>query len=575
MSRELLLCPQRCILPFYLSQGGGMSVQITKAVLGDFLSSAETNVLALTGAWGTGKTYAWREALLAHKDVIQFKRYCYVSLFGINSMAELRMSLFTKSVAVATLGKQLDLDTLNEHWGSITKDWLKSQYERFGPMIRNLPHGTSISLGLEALAPNAVRDTLVCFDDFERQTTIKAEDVLGLITELSEERGCKVALIFNAEKLGAKDAYRAYREKAIDFEVRYEPTVQEAFDLVFDSAFPNRDLVLGHVVDLGITNVRILRKLQQLVTRIMLEVRNMHTSVIETSIATVVLLCWCAYAPDESKPRLEEIESWNKSLVSFEKENERDPSTLAWVRRLQAYGFIHVDDLDLAIARIVERGYVEGTGFVDVAKVRDEDLRRKERSLPFMAIWRQFHDSFDGDQETFITELYSAALQAIAHISGSDLNATVRLLRDLKRDDLADSLIENFVAANKVKPSTFDLKDHPFGGSIDDGKLRATFDAVHSELIRLPGLEEAVTFMVKNSGYNDEHLEAMKRASVDEYYAMFLKHHDDIKLSSLIKWSLRWGGGEHAEIATKATEALERIKATSLLNAIRVSRYGI
>jgi hypothetical protein len=34
-----------------------MSVQITKAVLQDFLSSAETDVLALlTGAWGTGKT---------------------------------------------------------------------------------------------------------------------------------------------------------------------------------------------------------------------------------------------------------------------------------------------------------------------------------------------------------------------------------------------------------------------------------------------------------------------------------------------------------------------------------------
>ena len=94
-----------------------MSVQVTKAVLKDFLSNAETNVLALTGAWGTGKTYAWREALLENKDEIKFKHYCYVSLFGINSMAELRMSLFTKSVAVATLGQQLDLATIKDHWG--------------------------------------------------------------------------------------------------------------------------------------------------------------------------------------------------------------------------------------------------------------------------------------------------------------------------------------------------------------------------------------------------------------------------------------------------------------------------
>lgn len=552
-----------------------MSIQITEAVLKDFLCNEEANVLALTGAWGTGKTYAWREALLAHKDNIKFKQYCYVSLFGINSMPELRMSLFTKSVAVATLGKKLDLDMINEHWGAIAKDWLKGQYERFGPMMRSLPHGSSVSLGLEALAPSAVRDTLVCFDDFERQTTINAEDVLGLITELSEERGCKVALIFNAEKLGAKDAYRAYREKAIDFEVLYAPTVQEAFDLVFDTTFPSRDLVLRHVVDLGITNVRILHKLRQLIMRIVAAIGTTHSNVTEASIATTVLLCWCAYAPDVSKPKMEDIQNWNKALISFKKEAEQDPVTVAWVQRLKAYGFTHVDDLDLAIARIVERGYVEGTGFIEVAKKLDEELRSKEMSVPFTAVWRRFHDSFSDDQDAFIAELYDTAINAIAHIGSGDLNGTVRLLRELKRDDLADSLIEKFVDAHKATPSTFDLKEHPFGGTIDDTKLRTTFDAVHSGLKRLPGLEEAVTFMAKNSGYNPEHIETMMKASVDEYHAMFLKEHDDVKLSSLIKWSLRWADSDHAEITAKAKEALERIKATSSLNAIRVGRYGV
>lgn len=552
-----------------------MSVQITKAVLKNFLGDAETDVLALTGAWGTGKTYAWREALLTHRDNIKFKHYCYVSLFGINSMAELRMSLFTKSVAVSTLGQKPDFSMINEHGSSMIKDWLKVQYARFSPMLRSLPHGSSISLGLEALMPSAVRDTLVCFDDFERQTAIKAEDVLGLITELKEERGCKVALIFNAEKLGAKDAYRAYREKAIDFEVLYAPTVQEAFDLVFDSEFPNRELVLRNVVDLGITNVRILRKLHQLITRITSAMGQMHSNVVEESIATIVLLCWCAYAPDMSKPKIEEIENWNKYLMSFLKEADQDPLTLAWVQRLKAYGFTHVDDLDLAIARVVERGYVEGTGFVDVAKKRDEDQRNAEMSVPFTAVWRRFHDSFSDDQDAFIADLHEAALHAIAHISSSDLNSTVRLLRELLRDDFADGLIDKFVEANRGKPKTFDLKEHPFGGSINDTKLRATFEAVHSGLTQLPGLEEAVTFMAKNSGYNPEHLQAMKAASADEYQAMFLKQHHDVKLASLISWSLRWADSEHSEITAKAKEALERIKATSLLNAIRVSRYGV
>lgn len=104
-------------------------------------------------------------------------------------------------------------------------------------------------------------------------------------------------------------------------------------------------------------------------------------------------------------------------------------------------------------------------------------------------------------------------------------------------------------------------------------KLRGIFQTLHAEFVQLPGLQESVNFMVKNSGYNIEHIEALKKASVDDYEAMFMKVHDEVKLSSQIKWTLRWRDGDHAEIAIKAREALERIAATSLLNSIRVKRY--
>ena len=551
-----------------------MSVQVTKAILKAFLTSTETDVLALTGSWGTGKTYAWCEALIEHKKEIKFKNYCYVSLFGINTMSELRMALFTKSEAVATLGEKIDFNTVNEHWRSIAKDWMKGQYGRFAPMFKSLPHGSSISLGLEALAPFAVRDTLVCFDDFERQTNIKAEDVLGLITELREERGCKVALIFNAEQLRNKETYLTYREKAIDFEVLYSPTVQEAFELVFDEGFPGRDIVLRHVVDLEITNVRLLRKLRQVILRIKDVTNNMHADVFATSIATSVLLCWCAYAPDASKPRIEEIESWNKSLTLFNK-GSQESETLAWVSRLKAYGFVRVDDLDLSIARIVERGYIEGTGFTEVAKNYDDNCRNIEESTPFTSAWHSFHNSFDGDDRTFALELHEASVKAIAQIRVVDLNGTVQMLRDLNREDLSDDLIDKFVAANKNKPAVFDLNMHPFGGSIDDAKLRSIFQTIHTNQVKLPSLKESIIFMAKHSSYNAEHLEAMKRASVDDYQSMFMEKHTDVGLPSVIKWTLRWENTENADITIKAKEALTRIKGSNLLNAIRVARYGV
>ncbi len=552
-----------------------LSVEITKSVLRDFLTNDRNDVLALTGAWGVGKTFAWRQALMANKDYIKLTQYCYVSLFGINTMSELRMAIFVKSVAVKTLGAKLDFGTVNKDWAALGTNLFRRTSSHLGSFLKTVPHGSSVSVGLEALAPHFVRNTLICFDDFERQTALKPEDILGLISELKEEKGCKIALIFNAEKLEEKEAYRVYKEKVIDYEVLYAPTVNEAFDLVFETGFPNRGQVLRHVVDLGITNVRILRKVQQVITRIAEATGGMHVGVLEASIATAVLLCWVAYAPDAAKPKIEEIETWNKALISFKKEAEEDPVVLAWVKRLHAYGFIHVDDLDLAIARIVERGYVDGTGYIEVAKTLDADIRGKEACEPFTAVWRRYRDSFSDDQDVFIADLHGTTLQAINNIGSGDLNGTVVLLRQLKRDDLADDLIAKYVDAHKAKPATFDLAAHPFGGSINDPKLRAIFDSVHAGLVQLPSLAESLSFMARTSSYNPEHLDAMKRASVDDYQTLFLAPHDDDKLSNLIKWSMRWAETDHAEITEKAKEALERIKAMSLLNSIRVGRYGV
>ena len=300
----------------------------------------------------------------------------------------------------------------------------------------------------------------------------------------------------------------------------------------------------------------------------------LHTAVADSSISTTVLFCWCAYAQASSKPNLAEIEKWNSWLVSF-KDEEEDPVIRAWAQRLKVYGFVHVDDLDLTIARIVECGYLEGTGFAEQAQKLDESSRANEKAGRFSAVWRRFHDSFSSDQAEFITELHAAAAEAVNTMGSGDLSSTVSLLRQLEREDLADELIERYVAAHASNPSTFDLKEHPFGGSIGDEKLRERFEEMHARLTQLPSLHAAVSFVAQNSGYNDEHIEAMKRASVDEYEALFLADHSAPKLPSLIKWTLRWSGTDHAEITDKAREALKRIKETSLLNAIRAGRYGV
>ena len=142
-----------------------------------------------------------------------------------------------------------------------------------------------------------------------------------------------------------------------------------------------------------------------------------HHQVIESSIASAVLLSWCFFDPEKSKPKIEEIENWNKELISYQKESDRNPEILVWVRRLKAYGFHHVDDLDLSIAHVVERGYIEGSNFINVSRRLDADLRSKEITESFCKVWTQFYESFTGDQNQFIQDLYESATQALCKIS--------------------------------------------------------------------------------------------------------------------------------------------------------------
>lgn len=453
---------------------------------------------------------------------------------------------------------------------------VKQLFNGSASIIRELPYGKGVSIGIDTISPYLVKDTIICIDDFERQASIEVEDILGLINELKEEKGCKVALIFNDEKLEKKDVYRAFKEKVVDFEMLYAPTVIEAFDLVFPVDFPDRAKAVEHISDLKITNIRILRKTREILKRVLAASENMHHGVQTQIIAATILFCWCAYAPDEKKPNLRDIAHWNSALYSagFNKAVPVDPIKTAWTGMLYAYGFYHVNDMDLALARVVESGYLVETGFIEEVKKLDKSLRDGDQANELRKVWRQFHDSFTGDTEEFINQLYLAAINSMEHIGINDLDATVSLLRTLKRDDLAEKVIAAYVDAHKDQPKLFDLSQHPFGGSLSDPKLREALGIAHGELVQNPTLAESVLYMVNHSGWNTNHIEAMKRATVDDYRIFFQENHGEMH-SQVVKRCLQFVDPENGEIVQKAREALVFIGNTSELNAARVKNFGL
>lgn len=169
--------------------------------------------IAITGSWGVGKTFFWNNFLekgisnerINHLEKILNRKYAYISLFGIESLSDLKTQIYS--------------NIENYHSSIEVPKWLKG--------LPSIFKDTRISgLGISAPAKlidnlmfNQVRDAIICFDDFERMSNkLDIKDVMGLANQLKLERNCQIILILDESKTedNNKEKYAEYKEKLID-----------------------------------------------------------------------------------------------------------------------------------------------------------------------------------------------------------------------------------------------------------------------------------------------------------------------------------------------------------------------
>jgi hypothetical protein len=186
-----------------------------------FLAHKDPEVLCITGKWGVGKTFAWnlylREA--QERKKVALSRYAYVSMFGQNSLDDVRYALFENTIPSNLVGKKADLTTLQGSIETILGKW--KGYLRFGKYI---PKVADFAEGIGKLGFINVHDQIVCIDDLERAGAgLDTKDLLGLVSFLKEQRDCKVVLLLNDEAFTGKDEadFRSQLEKVADTELRF------------------------------------------------------------------------------------------------------------------------------------------------------------------------------------------------------------------------------------------------------------------------------------------------------------------------------------------------------------------
>jgi len=556
-----------------------MTVATVRTVATSFLTADAPGVLAIKGAWGVGKTYAWHQIVLAAKSKIALPKYCYVSLFGISSLSDLRLAIFANTEPVKTLGQKLDARAINDEWAALGGRFIKRLTALFS-QTANVPYVKNVSVSLDSFAQFFIRGAVICLDDFERlSTSISSDELLGFISHLKEEKGCKVVFIFNEGELGDKKTVLArYREKVIDIELLFAPSTTEAIDLAFPQNMTLRELHVQCAGSLDIRNIRVLRKIVELTNLVGKELTGLHPGVMEQAVTTLVLVAWAYYEAGGIKPTMDYIKNWNRMMFSFsqrEKKGEVSPEEKQWGEILTKYNLLHMDELDLALCKVVEQGHVEETGLARTARDLDMRIRAAESENSFSESWKLFHNTFEDNEDELVQALSTSLKRSAKQVTPINLNGTLKLLRELGRDDLAHEALDAYMHARHEELNLFDLDSYPFAGEITDTELKERFAKRYSETQILPTLLEALSNIAKQQGWSANEEAVLKRASEDDFYKLF-KGYKGENLGRLAMTALRLDAQAPQPIASpKARAALERIGRECKINAIRVFRHGV
>lgn len=232
--------------------------------------------VAITGQWGIGKTFFWNKFInerakseeerkylpisITQKYPNLFnKKYAYISLFGVESLADLKTAICTKlssNYFIESSSKNIETPILFKKFISQFKDIKISQY------------GVSASARLiESFLFAQVSSAIICFDDFERMSKkLDIKDVMGLANQLKLEKNCQIILILDESKNEGenKSKYAEYKEKLVDEEIKVTSVEPLIRDNTKDMNEPLVDLMVKFADGLEINNFRFFQKVIKL-----------------------------------------------------------------------------------------------------------------------------------------------------------------------------------------------------------------------------------------------------------------------------------------------------------------------
>lgn len=420
------------------------------------------------------------------------------------------------------------------------------------------------------------RNQLICIDDLERKgEALRSVDVLGYISQLRDVRNCSVVLLLNDEQLEDKDEFESYLEKVVDLYLRYEPTSEEIAHI----AIPQKDgdligdMVRDNAITLGITNVRVIRKLLGLVRDIKPMLDEYSPAVMKSAAGSITLLGWSYLQPDYGPPL-----DYLKGLSVLSPQKKDSEHDVRWRDLMMKFGYTHTNDFDLLLLKGVQNGYfvkeeIDKHAFeLHLA----EETQKAETEL--RSIWNAFFYTFNKPIAPFLNQLYESYKRNVRLISLTNLAVIEKRFREAG-DPRSKELVDLYIDTKKDVPGAFEISNlFTFGEEEPDVGLVARLEEAASRQKPKMSVDDRLRALRKG-GFERDIAVAAAAVPVADYIRVF-KTNEGEQLSDIIsgiRQFLNVSGisDEMVQILTKAATALREIEKENELNAMRARRFGI
>ncbi|CNG50912.1 hypothetical protein [Yersinia kristensenii] len=551
-----------------------MSIEIIKKQIRYFVGTNTPEVMAIKGDWGVGKTFSWKKFLNDNKDSMSLDKYAYVSLFGVNSLDSFKYAIFENVIHKKLIGTEANLDTFKENTSSILNKFSRRNLQH----IKTVPLVKNFTTSIDSISFLSINKTLICIDDLERKGSgLDIKDILGLISQLKEQKNCKIVILLN-DSVSDLDDYHKYKEKVIDIELKFAPTAEECASIAYNSGKAYYKNLKYFTTKLGIKNIRILKKIERLIDLSLPIINECEAEIMDSVISSLVLFSWSNYSSgsDNDVPSLDYIESRSYDIFGMSDKTKKNKTHILWNNILNDYGYNLVDELDKVLIDTVKTGYFIDEDFIRECKKKNRQILVSKSKDSLSKTWNLFNNNFNNNEDEVISSLYNSFIKNIDNLFLKDLNSIVLLFKSLGEREKATELICFYIDSKQEDIESFNPQDIYFRDYITDSEIAERLAAEYEKKSPKHTALEVLDKMIATNGWNEEYIKILASTSIEDYYTLF-KSFNTQNISSYIYKCLQFSNysdntHRYEKITQHVTDALLKIASESKINKINKIR---